>query len=360
MSEKKEKAHTMVYETQESLYEKALSKMNKDQLIVQYAYKVENYRKAAEMFREVGDYADAAELAMRCDELAQKAKEDEKQHRYDTAVYQKENAKSLKGYEKAAKLFEEIGDYKDSKNQADECGQRAEQIRKRKKVKKLGILSGALIVVVALIIFSRTDTFSYWFHKITGTKIQDPRVAAVATSNNEIVSLDEANAGDEVEFGAHVWYVLSKEDNILKLVMFQAEKFEEFRHTPFNETQENTDWEHCTLRKWLNSEFLEKDFSEEERNKILEVTVENDSNAVYGTTSGNQTKDKVYLLSTAEVEKYNDTLKHIRMNIWLRTSGNSSDTAAFMSSTNKVMYYGYPVTDTNFYTCPVINISLDD
>ena len=131
MSEKKEKAHTMVYETQESLYEKALSKMNKDQLIVQYAYKVENYRKAAEMFREVGDYADAAELAMRCDELAQKAKEDEKQHRYDTAVYHKENAKSLKGYEKAAKLFEEIGDYKDSKNQADECGQRAEQIRKR-------------------------------------------------------------------------------------------------------------------------------------------------------------------------------------------------------------------------------------
>lgn len=57
------------------------------------------------------------------------------------------------------------------------------------------------------------------------------------------------------------------------------------------------------------------------------------------------------------MEQYKDILSHIRMNVWLRTPGASADTAAFMSSTNIAMYYGYPVSDTNFYTCPVIHVS---
>ncbi len=63
-------------------------------------------------------------------------------------------------------------------------------------------------------------------------------------------------------------------------------------------------WEQCDLRKWLNNEFLEIAFSEEEQQRIRLSEVVNDDNPKYGTSGGNNTQDRVFCLSLAEAERY--------------------------------------------------------
>lgn len=378
----------LVYETQESLYQRAVQKMEADELIVQYEYKVQNYLKAAEMFEEVGEYEDAPQKAAECRRLAEKTKEDEKARRYNVAVYQMENAKTVKGFEKAEKLFEEAGEYKDSQARITQCRDKAEALNRRRKVKRVIKTVIAIAVIIVVIFAIKASPIPSIVAELAGMKIEDPRTAVVpqeteaASPETEVqtpqeqpqetetqspqeqpqenVSLADAQPGDQVSFGNHVWYVLDRNGDELKMIMFQAEKFEEFRHTPFNAEQTDVDWERSSLREWMNSAFLEENFSEEERAKILQVSVVNEDNPEYGTDGGNDTQDYAYLLSGEEVEQYKDILSHIRMNMWLRTPGNSPDTASFMSSTTTVMYYGYPVSDTNFYTCPVIHVSTAD
>lgn len=68
----------------------------------------------------------------------------------------------------------------------------------------------------------------------------------------------------------------------------------------YNTSDKNVTWETCTLRKWLNGAFLNNAFSVDEQKQILSTTVTPD----YSTDPGNNTKDRVFLLSIAEAEKY--------------------------------------------------------
>ena len=68
----------------------------------------------------------------------------------------------------------------------------------------------------------------------------------------------------------------------------------------YNTSDRNVTWETCTLRKWLNGSFINSAFSVDEQKQILSTTVTPD----YSTDPGNNTKDRVFLLSIAEAEKY--------------------------------------------------------
>lgn len=68
----------------------------------------------------------------------------------------------------------------------------------------------------------------------------------------------------------------------------------------YNTTDTSVTWETCTLRKWLNGAFFNNAFSVDEQKQILSTTVTPD----YSTDPGNNTKDRVFLLSIAEAEKY--------------------------------------------------------
>ena len=66
----------------------------------------------------------------------------------------------------------------------------------------------------------------------------------------------------------------------------------------------NLTWEKSKLREWLNNEFVDEAFSDEEKEKLVSVRNENKCNPKYGTPGGNDTYDKVFLLSIDEVVKY--------------------------------------------------------
>ena len=83
----------------------------------------------------------------------------------------------------------------------------------------------------------------------------------------------------------------------------------------YNESYTKVTWETCTMRSWLNGygassnvdgidyssdNFIDTAFTSAEQNAIRQVTVVNEDNPYYGTEGGNDTNDKVYLLSIAE------------------------------------------------------------
>lgn len=76
---------------------------------------------------------------------------------------------------------------------------------------------------------------------------------------------------------------------------------------PYNTDHTSVTWETCTLRTWLNVTFYNKAFSSDEQAAILTTSVDNGKNQGYSkwsTSGGNNTEDKVFLLSYAEANKY--------------------------------------------------------
>ena len=76
---------------------------------------------------------------------------------------------------------------------------------------------------------------------------------------------------------------------------------------PYNKKYVSTTWAKCTLRTWLNGTFLNEAFTAEEQKGILLTNVDNGKSQGYSkwsTSGGNNTQDRVFLLSYAEANKY--------------------------------------------------------
>lgn len=70
----------------------------------------------------------------------------------------------------------------------------------------------------------------------------------------------------------------------------------------YNDTFEDVTWETSTLRGWLNGTFLDTAFTNRERDAIKDTLVSNANNQKYNTPGGNDTLDKVFLLSYEEAQ----------------------------------------------------------
>ena len=125
--------------------------------------------------------------------------------------------------------------------------------------------------------------------------------------------LKVAKVGDVITFGHYEqdnldyngdepieWIVLDKNSSGELLVISKYALVNmDYSREPSAET-----WESCTLRSWLNGEFMYNAFDNNEKSKICTKTVVNEKNAAHGTDGGKNTKDKVFILSSSEVKKY--------------------------------------------------------
>ena len=91
------------------------------------------------------------------------------------------------------------------------------------------------------------------------------------------------------------WRVLSVHGNDAFLL---ADK--NLDNKQYNEEIISVTWATCTLRTWLNVTFLNTAFTSAEQAAIKNTTVVNEDNPYFGTEGGENTIDKVYLLSIAE------------------------------------------------------------
>ena len=94
------------------------------------------------------------------------------------------------------------------------------------------------------------------------------------------------------------WIVLETDGKSAKLLSRYG-----LTSKPYNEEEYwPVTWESCTLRAWLNSEFLKAAFTEEEQQRLATVTVE--AEVFWIDTETHDTLDKVFILTAEEVEKY--------------------------------------------------------
>ena len=132
--------------------------------------------------------------------------------------------------------------------------------------------------------------------------IQSPRVA------NGVTTWDKIKFGSYNQEGTFraepiKWRVLSVDGDDALLLADQCLDARAYH----DEKDEKITWENCTLRKWLNEEFYNTVFTEEEKKAVKETTVVNEDSVwkdvdgeEYKVEGGNDTKDKVYLLSEKE------------------------------------------------------------
>ena len=120
----------------------------------------------------------------------------------------------------------------------------------------------------------------------------------------------EVQVGTRIQFGKYPqgakgqveplnWLMLGIERDRMLLI---TEKL--IDHVKYNDNYESVVWETCTLRRWLNQDFLHAAFNESESARIAEVTLQNPDNPEYGTNGGRATRDKVFVLSIDEAAQY--------------------------------------------------------
>lgn len=125
---------------------------------------------------------------------------------------------------------------------------------------------------------------------------------------------ESTDVGDIITFGTYEqdnnvsngkepieWKVLDKKDGKLLLIsryVLDCHKYEE------DEKKSYVVWKNCTLRTWLNKDFLDMAFSTQEQSKIPLTTLSNPDNTTYGTEGGGDTVDRVFVLSSNEVQQY--------------------------------------------------------
>ncbi len=72
----------------------------------------------------------------------------------------------------------------------------------------------------------------------------------------------------------------------------------------YDKTNPTVTWETCTLRVWLNDDFFNAAFSDTEKGKIETSTVPAHVNPNFPVSPGNETTDKIFLLSITEAQTY--------------------------------------------------------
>ena len=125
-------------------------------------------------------------------------------------------------------------------------------------------------------------------------------------------SIKDALPGDTIDFGAFEqdnnpsngkegieWLVLDRTDDKICVISKKALACHNFQ-----DEFENTTWADSQMRIWLNTEFLDAAFSQYHQEMILETNVTAEKVSNYDTDPGEDTVDRLYLLSESEVKKY--------------------------------------------------------
>lgn len=117
----------------------------------------------------------------------------------------------------------------------------------------------------------------------------------------EIVQFGSYEQDGVIENGTESidWYILDEKDDKVMLISKYALDYQQF-----NDTDERVTWENSSLREWLNDDFYNAAFDEAEQELICDTNVENPDNHWNGIEGGNDTIDKVYILSFDEICQY--------------------------------------------------------
>ncbi len=153
----------------------------------------------------------------------------------------------------------------------------------------------------------------------------------------------------------------------------------------FHNIYDDVTWENSDIRSWLNGSFASYAFTDTELAQISESQIINEANTTYNTSSGNDTTDKVFLLSEKEVNDsslgFVENADRIALNTqyvsdggeigaeemyaasspeiwWLRTSGINNESVMTIGTTGNVDSFGWDVYE-EVAVRPAIRLNLN-
>ena len=201
---------------------------------------------------------------------------------------------------------------------------------------------------------------------ITGSNLETE-----ATSTSEPTPTQPAITvviGDIISFGDYDWRVLDVEGDYALIITENIISYQWYHRGTFENPTWETRWETSEMREYLNTTFFNT-FSTADRTRIRETTVINNWNPWFYIYGGNDTTDRIFLLSIEEVVQYfgdsgqlanrpkgalwiTDEYSEARIARdaagsaswwWLRSPGNHRSTAARVSNRGYLFMIGYSV-----------------
>ena len=198
----------------------------------------------------------------------------------------------------------------------------------------------------------------------------------------------QVNVGDIITYGSWEqdgstsngkepieWIVLDMTGSRIVLISRYC-LFPSSYYNPAGVKYKYTTYENSDIRSYLNKEFYKTAFSSRERQQISLVLNSNKNNKKYGTNGGNDTKDRVFLLSDEEAIFYfsssaerrtkptavcKSALKKRRYTFsnkycywWLRTPGKVRCNAEYVTDVGNIYRYGSDVGHSNVAVRPAI------
>ena len=236
------------------------------------------YDEAIAAFTALGNYSDA-EMQI-------------KEVKYQQAVELRENGQ----YDDAIVAFTELKDYSDAKTQIAEM-----KYQQGKAFLNVMDYDNAARILITIKGYKDVDKLL----------TENDDIMAISA---EIMLDTKFTVGNYVTFGTYPqtalgndqtpieWLVLARDGRQALLISRYG-----LDAKPYNTKLSSVTWKKCTLRTWLNDTFLNKAFSLTEQTAILTTDVDNSKQQCYSgwnPSRENDTKDKVFLLSYAEANKY--------------------------------------------------------
>ena len=197
---------------------------------------------------------------------------------------------------------------------------------------------------------------SFWNYK--SAVYEDDDKYELAVIKWEICSLKAAVVGDVVEYGKYYtysddseksymgWRVLKKEDNRVLVI---SEDCIYCKAALGGQT-----WASSSMRRRLNGSFIDEAFVQNEADRILQTNISNPDNSDYGTDGGEDTSDKIFLLSIDEAHQYFDadmsrqahstdyaSMQGYNGTWWLRTPGSEKSYFAIVDSKGIIVSAGF-------------------
>lgn len=172
----------------------------------------------------------------------------------------------------------------------------------------------------------------------------------------------QAEIGDTVTFGKYEWEVLEKKNGQALLLCTVGVKRTDYH----GYTLHYPAWDACTLREWLNDSFLvssDLGLTEEYLRIIVPTQITTTDNPTYGTSGGEVCTDRIFILSSEEVEKYlpkgSDRILYTNgkpASWWLRTKGETKGMACIVDTYGTVDLSGEYIfqLDSQNYARPAL------
>lgn len=136
---------------------------------------------------------------------------------------------------------------------------------------------------------------------------------------NEVGFESKPVVGGTITFGRYKWIVLSIYKDMMLLLSEEVLAV----NKPYNDRYNIVTWKTCSLRAWLNNDFLFEEFTQKEQERIVLAKNVTENNPWYETTGGEDTDDKIILLTVNDVVRYFGDSGHLKKrpnNQWIDES----------------------------------------